>query len=272
MDPTAYMDDFRAEAVEHLRTLDAQLLQLERNPSDPRPIRAMFLSAHTIKGGAAMLGLADVSELAHALEDVLAYLRDESEPLDAEMADLLFRGLDRLRDLVDRAAPGGELDPATAALAEALRERAQASLASTTGASAESVPAGATPRVLLVDDSPTVRTLETLLLSEAGFDVEAVGDGQQALSLAQTGAYHLLVTSIELRGLRGLDLAAAVRASPACSHLPIIVMSGDDSAVSRHLAAEIGVQAYLRKGSFGQQQLVQAAQELLAPRPPSEGR
>jgi chemotaxis protein histidine kinase CheA len=269
MDPAAYMDDFRAEAAEHLRTLDAQLLQLERAPSDPRPIRAMFLSAHTIKGGAAMLGLADVRELSHALEDVLAYLRDEGQALDAETADILFRGLDRLRDLVDRAAPGGELDPATAALAEALRQRAEAPLASKSGTSPASIPVGSTPRILVVDDSPTVRTLETLLLTEVGFEVEAVADGHQALSLAQTGAYQLLVTSIELRGLRGLDLAAAVRASPSCSQLPIILMSSDDSAVSRHLAAEIGVQAYLRKGSFGQQQLVQAAQELLTPHLPA---
>src|SRR5918912_949080 len=52
MDLSAFLDEFRAEAAEHLRTLDAQLLALERDPTATAPIRAMFISCHTIKGGA----------------------------------------------------------------------------------------------------------------------------------------------------------------------------------------------------------------------------
>ena len=51
-DASAFLDDFRAEAADRVRELDAQLLALERDPSDPSPIREMFLAAHTIKGGA----------------------------------------------------------------------------------------------------------------------------------------------------------------------------------------------------------------------------
>src|SRR5437763_16392152 len=102
MDLSAFLDEFRAEASDYLRALDAQLLALEREPAAAEPIREMFIAAHTIKGGASMLGLAGVRELAHAgvrelahaLEDVLAQLRDQLRPLDAPTADLLFRAID----------------------------------------------------------------------------------------------------------------------------------------------------------------------------------
>ena len=271
-DPGAFMEEFRSEATEHLQTLDGQLLQLERDPSDPRPIREMFLSAHTIKGGAAMLGLTDVRDLAHAMEDVLASLRDERQPLDPETADLLFRTLDMIRELVGQATPGITVpDPMRTSLAAALRQRIEPQ-AETTGPSdgermattGPSRPAAEARRVLLVEDSPTVRMLTTMQLSEAGFQVDAVADGKQALARALEEAYDLIVASIETQGLRGLELAATLRGAPSCRDLPIIVMSSDDHPEHRRCAAKVGVQAYIRKGSFGQRRLVETAREILA--------
>jgi len=261
----AYIDEFRSEAREHLRALDAQLLKLERDPGDPAPVREMFLSAHTIKGGAAMLEVADVRELSHALEDVLGRLRDQGCPLDGELADLLFRALDALRELVDGATPGAAaLSGAYADLAAALRERG-ASGPAATPPRPPAAPAASPgkPRVLLVEDSATVRLLESMLLQEAGFEVDALGDGREALARATAAPYQLLVTGVETRGLRGLELAAAVRNTPGCAEMPIVVMSADDNAEHRRQAAEVGVQAYIRKGSLGQRRLVEAARELV---------
>jgi chemotaxis protein histidine kinase CheA len=261
----AYLDEFRAEAAEHLRALDTQLLQLERDPGDPRPVREMFLSAHTIKGGAAMLEIASVRELAHALEDVLGVLRDNPGRFDAALADLLFRALDALRELLERAAPGGPgLEDGDAVLAAELRRRASMGAGPLPAASSRKpgIP-GERPRVLLVEDSPTVRMLESMLLAEAGFEVDALADGREALARATTQAYALLVTGVETRGLRGLELAGALRRHPAAQSLPIVLMSSDDNAEHRRLAAEVGVQAYIRKGSLGQRRLVDTARELV---------
>ena len=126
-DASAFMDEFRAEAAERVRGLTRSFCALERDPSDPSPIREMFLAAHTIKGGAGMLGLLDVRELAHAMEDVLARLRDQHRPLDRDTADLLFSALDRLRDLSADAVPGPVTpDKDRASMVAALRERARA--------------------------------------------------------------------------------------------------------------------------------------------------
>src|SRR5438105_7227409 len=163
MDPFDFIDDFRAEAGEHLRALDAQLLKLERDPSDPQPIREMFLSAHTIKGGAAMLGLDDARELAHAMEDVLACLRDERGSLDRPTADTLFRAVDTLRELAASVVPGQpRSDAARDELIAALHERASPrGEPAAAPPAAPPVPPASTRRVLLVEDSATVRMLET---------------------------------------------------------------------------------------------------------------
>ncbi|MBI4495184.1 MAG: response regulator [Chloroflexi bacterium] len=265
MDLTAFLDEFRAEAAEHLRALDAQLLKLERDPSDPAPIREMFLSAHTIKGGAAMMGLEDARVVAHAMEDVLAYLRDQRQPLDDETADLLFRTLDVLRELVERSSPGDAVpDAAISELAASLRQRASGGATAEAPPIAQQAASPGAPRALLVEDSPTVRLLAKRQLARVGFEVDAVADGGEALALALANPYQLVVTGIETRGLRGLDLAAALRAEPSYRHVPIILMSSGENEAHRRRAAEVGVQAYLRKGSFGQRLLAETAARLLA--------
>ncbi len=265
LDYSEFAAEALVEVAEHVGALNTQLLVLERNPADPAPIRQMLLCTHTVKGCTAMVGLIDISTLAHAMEDVLTYLRDEHQPLDSQTADLLFLALDVLRLLVEPSTPdASRAEQSVEGLAALLRERTKTS-AATAPIPAIAVPASppATARILLVEDSATVRLLETMLLSDAGFDVEAVSDGRQALTLALTQPFQLLVTGVETSGLRGPDLAATLRSTPAGRDLPIILMSSEEDALTRQSAADAGVQAYIRKGSFGRQRLVETARELL---------
>ncbi len=285
MDPWLYLLEFRAEASEHLRALDAHLLDLEADPCNAQAIRAMLLSAHSIKGGAAMLGLADVRRLAHALEDILAQLRDTQASLEPPTADRLFRAIDLLRDLVGHATPDtAPGDRRVHALETDLRARvttaptepgcpapSAAGLLPPYASAPEPPPSPsvaqghrALARALLVDDSATVRLLEEMMLSEAGYSVDALADGAEALARALSYPYGLLVTSIETRGLPGLDLAAALRNTPTGRALPIIVMSSDDNPAHRQRAAALGVQAYIRKGPLGERRLLDTARDLLA--------
>ena len=105
MNPMDFLDEFQAEANEKLDTIATQLLRLERDASNTQPVREMFLAAHTIKGGAAMLRLTAVETLAHALEDLLSVFRDQERALDSATADLLFQTIDRLRELIANADP-----------------------------------------------------------------------------------------------------------------------------------------------------------------------
>lgn len=268
VDLSALVEEYRAEAAEHLNALDTQLLRLDRDPANPAPIREMFLSAHTIKGAASLLEFGNTRALAHAVEDVLERLRESRAPAPREVIDLLFRAVDLLRVQVQRSAPGAaSLDDATLALVESLRQQATAR-----GASPAVEAAGADAlRALIVEDSATVRMYETMLLTEAGFEVDAVAAGNQALDMALATPYQLVVTSVETRGLRGLDLAAVLRSQPFYRSVPIILMSSDDNPEHRQRAAEIGVQAYIRKSAFGDRRLLETAREVAVQRQTGPG-
>ena len=72
-----------------------------------------------------------------------------------------------------------------------------------------------------------------------------------------------MIVSSRTRGLPGLDLAEALRAAPAYRDVPIILLSSDDLPEQRQRAAEIGVQAFVQKGSAGQERFVATVRKLL---------
>jgi two-component system chemotaxis response regulator CheY len=262
MNPMEFLGEFQAEAIEKLDIIAGQLLRLERDATNPQPVREMFLAAHTVKGGAAMLRLTDVEYLAHALEDLLSVFRDEQRALDAATADVLFKAIDMLRSLVGAAsvdAVGAEPSPEIMAFAEQLRAGRSAEPART-----QQVP---TPekerRALVVDDSATVRALNVLLLEAAGFSVEEVEDGDTALTLALQQQFNLVVSGLQTRGLGGLELTAALRRTPAYIEVPIVLMSADADAERSRQAVDAGAQVLLRKSSFDDERLTETVRSLL---------
>jgi two-component system chemotaxis sensor kinase CheA len=91
-----FLDLFRDEANERLDNMVDTLLGLESGRAAPEALDSLFRDAHTIKGGAGMLGLDDACTLAHAIEDVLESAREAGEfPL--ELTDPLLRAADALR-------------------------------------------------------------------------------------------------------------------------------------------------------------------------------
>ncbi len=269
-----FLEEFRAEAAEHLRSMEASLLHLERAPGDGQALRQLFLSVHTIKGGAALVGLPNVRELAHAVEDVLSAVRDEHRRLDRPVADLLFVALDVIRDAVDRSSSAGgdvRVQEVTAALqgivgataVEPVAPDRAAGVPPDEGSHANAgVPAPA-HRVLLVEDSATVRTLEAMLLADAGFDVEPVPDGERALEMARMAHYDLVVSGMETAGLRGMELAAALRQTPDYRSVPIILTTAGHPAEPRVDLGAMGTILLVEKSSSRQSPLANLARMLV---------
>jgi chemotaxis protein histidine kinase CheA len=256
MDPVAFLDEFRAEVADYLNTLDAELLRLERDPADTQPVRAMFLAAHSIKGGAAMLGLGELRELSHALEDVLGVLRDDRRPLERTIADVLFRAVDRLRVVLTTV--DGEPHPSAPETQALVAELA----ACTTTARSSSAPAVADARrVLLVEDSPSVRQVETFLLQDAGFVVDAAVAGHEALERAHSGHYVLVIAGVETRDLRGPDLVLALRASASGPLVPVLLTMTDHGPSSPASTDDV---VFAPKGRLGNADFVRVVRQLTA--------
>src|ERR1017187_7990902 len=109
---------FREEATTRLDQMDKALLAMESGNADAETIDALFRNAHTIKGSAGMLGFEDVRSLGHAVEDILASVREEGV-FPPELAEPLMRATAGLRaQITGTAEPiAGLLDDLAASVA-----------------------------------------------------------------------------------------------------------------------------------------------------------
>jgi chemotaxis protein histidine kinase CheA len=95
---------FIEEAQEHLETVEQGLLDLAEVILDAERVNEMFRAAHSIKGGAAMLGFEGIQATAHKLEDCFKILRDHPVPIDEKLKTLFLHGYDALKALVEELA------------------------------------------------------------------------------------------------------------------------------------------------------------------------
>jgi len=94
---------FIEEAKEHLDTLENGLVDLKSTMKDPESVQEMFRAAHSVKGGAAMLGLDSIKTTAHRLEDCFKVLKDGPvNQVDQTAESLFLKGVDTLKDLLGR--------------------------------------------------------------------------------------------------------------------------------------------------------------------------
>ena len=89
-------DEFLEEAQELLQEIEESLLLLEEDPVDQNVIQRLFRSAHTLKGGAAMVGLSDLANYAHEFEAILSQLRSGTLTSTPEIVSALLKGKDNL--------------------------------------------------------------------------------------------------------------------------------------------------------------------------------
>ena len=99
------LEIFRLEAEEHLRTVSASLVVLDRTPDDRPTLKDIRRSAHTLKGAAAVVGFQSVTKLAHRMEDLLDALYDNERPATPALTSLLLAATEQLEQLVSGTPP-----------------------------------------------------------------------------------------------------------------------------------------------------------------------
>jgi two-component system, chemotaxis family, sensor kinase CheA len=119
-------------------------------------------------------------------------------------------------------------------------------------------------KVLVVEDSFTVRELQRSILEAAGYRVVTARDGREALSrLEEDKEIGLVVTDIEMPELDGIELVRAIRADERHSELPVVIVTTRGEEEDRRAGLAAGADAYMAKRSFDQQALLDTIGQLV---------
>lgn len=120
------------------------------------------------------------------------------------------------------------------------------------------------PKILVVEDSFTVRELQRSILEAAGYPVATARNGRDALRVLQGDArIALVITDLEMPELDGIGLTRAIRADAARSSLPVVIVTSRASEDDKRSGIEAGADAYMSKRSFDQQALLATVERLV---------
>ncbi len=118
-------------------------------------------------------------------------------------------------------------------------------------------------RILVVDDSITVRTIESNLLKDQGYEVDVAVDGAEAWNAVRVHQYDLVLTDIDMPRMDGIALVSHIRNDSRLAELPVIVVSYKDREEDRLRGMEAGADMYLTKGSFQDNSFVKVVADLI---------
>ncbi|WP_204141883.1 hybrid sensor histidine kinase/response regulator [Halomicronema sp. CCY15110] len=117
--------------------------------------------------------------------------------------------------------------------------------------------------ILLVEDSIATRTQEKRILEAAGYQVVTAVDGMEGFKKLQLQAFDAVVSDVQMPNLDGLGLTERIRQHREYNELPVVLVTTLASDRDRQRGAEAGANAYITKGSFNQEILLETLQRLL---------
>ena len=184
--------------------------------------------------------------------------------------DVVVKGLSRLLPRLDVIA-GASVEPDGSIVlvldVAGLIDRARFTNASPTAAAVADTgaPGRALVRakVLVVDDALTVRELQRSILERGGYDVVTASDGVEAMAVLAEGPVDLVLTDVEMPRMDGFALTVAIRAHPAGSNIPVLILTSRSNEEDRQRGLEAGADGYIVKSAFNEAALLSAVERLL---------
>ena len=203
---------FVTEALEHLQSIEVNILLLEDTPDDQETLAAVFRPFHTIKGVSGFLNLQDINHLAHVLENLLDQARSGRLVVAGEAIDVILAGVDQLRQMIMEAQAAFEdKRPRRAFFTGALEERIEAVLGGQPAS-----PAAAPPRLgeVLVEKGLVApeaveealaeqrerpdRALGEILLTQGAAGPAEVAEGLKAQRAMSQGARQMQAQEVKI--------------------------------------------------------------------------
>jgi len=118
-------------------------------------------------------------------------------------------------------------------------------------------------RILIVDDSLTVRELERKILDSRGYEVEVAVNGMDGWNAVRTGHFDLIISDVDMPRMDGIELVTLMKKDASLKSMPVMIVSYKDREEDRQRGLEAGADYYLTKGSFHDETLVNAVRDLI---------
>lgn len=118
-------------------------------------------------------------------------------------------------------------------------------------------------RVLVVDDSITVREVEKKLLQARGYEVDIAVDGMDGWNTVRANKYDLVISDIDMPRMNGIEFVTLIKQDPGLRHIPVMIVSYKDRQEDRDAGLQAGADYYLTKGSFHDESLIEAVIDMI---------
>ena len=118
-------------------------------------------------------------------------------------------------------------------------------------------------RVLIVDDSITVREVERNMLESRGYSVEVAVDGVDGWNAVRSKEYDLVISDIDMPRMNGFEFVENIKSDKVLNKIPVMIVSYKDREEDRLHGLEVGADYYLTKGSFQDETLLEAVEDLI---------
>ena len=118
-------------------------------------------------------------------------------------------------------------------------------------------------RILVVDDSITVRELERQLLESRGYQVDVAVDGVDGWNAIRVGDYHLVISDVDMPRMDGITLVRSIKQDARLRSIPVVIVSYKDREEDRMRGLDAGADGYLTKSSFHDRTFLDAVADLI---------
>ncbi|MGH9857584.1 MAG: response regulator, partial [Acidobacteriota bacterium] len=122
---------------------------------------------------------------------------------------------------------------------------------------------GMNKRILLVEDSLTVRELERKLLKSHGYAVDVAVDGMDGWNALKTARYDLVITDMDMPRMNGIELIKRIRADFKLTSIPVLMVSYKEREEDKQAGLQAGANCFLSKSSFHDKSFISAVQDLI---------
>ena len=127
----------------------------------------------------------------------------------------------------------------------------------------EAIEARKQKRILVVDDSFTVREMERKLLESKGYQVDTAVDGVDGWNAVRTGSYDMVISDVDMPRMNGIEFVNQIKRHAELKSIPVIIVSYKDKEEDRLAGLQAGANYYLTKSSFQDDSFIRAAVNLI---------